>query len=348
MLSELLDLPDEFSGVLTTGGLASNLLGLACARQWIGQRHGVDVAEEGIHALEGKRILVLGTMPHQSITKAMGILGLGRKVRHVLPEKGRTARICVKDLETLLSTAAGDETISGCVVIAQAGEVNTSDCDDIAFISSVCKRYGAWLHVDGAANLLARCSPTYADYLNSLELADSITGDAHKWLNQPYDCGIFFTRHAAIHQAAFSSTASYLGASAGFAPINLGIENSRRFRALPLWFSLNVYGRAGFQQIVERTCSFAKALGTWIEESSEYELLEPVRLNTVLFRARGTPKQTATVLTAVNATGKLFMTPTQWLGSPAIRAAIANWSTAEGDLPIVIEGLKQGYRAAMG
>ncbi|MEF9671692.1 pyridoxal-dependent decarboxylase [Pseudomonas sp. PCH446] len=43
-----------------------------------------------------------------------------------------------------------------------------------------------------------------------LELADSITADAHKWLNVPYDCGIAFTRHVALHERAFSADAPYV------------------------------------------------------------------------------------------------------------------------------------------
>ncbi|KAJ3183415.1 hypothetical protein HDU87_006734 [Geranomyces variabilis] len=343
MIRDLLDLPKEYSGILTAGGTSSNTLALAIARQWVGRRAGVDIGEDGLQALGARRIRVFGTMAHQSISKATSTLGLGRSVVHVAPIAGSTTHMDPMALDKALAAAATTpELVAGCVVVIQSGEVNTSNCDSINGIAAVCKRRGAWLHIDGAANLLARASPTHAALLDGLELADSITGDCHKWFNVPYDCGVMLSRHPDAHAAAMTATAPYLGAVPSFAPINLSLDNSRRFRALPLWMALQAYGRKGFAEIVDRTCRFAAALGAWVDASANYELLQPVCLNTVLFRVIAVDvaqDRTKAVLSRVNASGKVFMTGTVWAGRPAIRAAIANWRTTEDDLQIVTDAL---------
>ncbi|KAI8593625.1 pyridoxal-dependent decarboxylase [Geranomyces variabilis] len=344
MMRDLIDLPKDYSGILTAGGTSSNTLALAIARQWVGRVAGVDIGEDGLQALGARRIRVFGTMAHQSISKSMGTLGLGRAVVHVAPIAGSTTHMDPTALDEALAAAATTpEAVAGCIVVIQSGEVNTSNCDSITAIAAVCKRRGAWLHVDGAANLLARASPNHATLLDGLELADSITGDCHKWFNVPYDCGVMLSRHPDVHAAAMTATAPYLGAVSSFAPINLSLDNSRRFRALPLWMALQAYGRNGFAEIVDRTCRFAAALGEWVHASADYELLQPVCLNTVLFRviaaANPAEDRTKAVLARVNASGKVFMTGTVWAGRSAIRAAISNWRTSENDLQIVTDAL---------
>ena len=54
-LRELFGLPADWDGVLVTGGQMANFTGLAAARQWWGERHGVDVSVEGSPGCRGLR-----------------------------------------------------------------------------------------------------------------------------------------------------------------------------------------------------------------------------------------------------------------------------------------------------
>lgn len=54
------------------------------------------------------------------------------------------------------------------------------------------------MHIDAAFAAFAPLDPSFAHYGPHLALADSITSDAHKWLNVPYDCGLFFSRRMSI------------------------------------------------------------------------------------------------------------------------------------------------------
>src|ERR1700722_2318197 len=103
-----------------------------------------------------------------------------------------------------------------------------------------------------------------------MDIADSITGDAHKLFNVPYDCGLFFSRHPAISLEVFGNPGAPYLASGGdhadliFPPLNIGIENSRRFRALPLYASLRTYGADWYQGMLERQIRTARLIAKWI------------------------------------------------------------------------------------
>lgn len=76
--------------------------------------------------------------------------------------------------------------------------------------------------------------------------------------------------------------------------------------------------------------------GQFIQESKHFELLVPVRLNTVCFTLKGKENQDKVnaYLTLLNDTGKVFMTPTIYNGQKGIRAAFVNWRTTENDIAL--------------
>ena len=120
-------------------------------------------------------------------------------------------------------------------------------------------------------------------------------------------------------------------------------ENSRRLKALPVWFSLMAYGKKGYQDIVENSIEMANYLGQFIEKSTAFELLAPVRLNNVCFTLKGAENQEKVplFLTNLNDTGKVFMTPTVYNGKKGIRASFVNWRTTTQDIEIVINEMNK-------
>jgi glutamate/tyrosine decarboxylase-like PLP-dependent enzyme len=199
--------------------------------------------------------------------------------------------------------------------------------------------------VDAAFGGFAAASPLYSHYIKGLALADSVTIDAHKWLNVPYDSAMQFSKHRSLHIKVFRNNAAYLG-DPSLMPDSMHVtpENSRRFRALPAWFSLIAYGREGYQDIIERNCTAAKRLADLLQTSKEFKILAPVRMNVVCFTLNTgnvTFDLIKSFLQDVRDDGQVFFTPTIYQGTPAIRAAISNWQTSISDVELGFEVLKK-------
>ena len=335
-LLELFQLPSSWSGTVTTGATMANLSGLAAARQWASLQLGFDAARDGLGGYPAIPV-ISSTEAHQSAIKALGILGLGRNTLTLIPSHDGVIDLAA--LDRALSTTSGPA-----IVIANAGEVNTGAFDPIRAMAESCSTHpgGAWLHVDGAFGLYAALSPAHRPLLDGIDLADSVASDAHKWLNVPYDCGIVFVRDPAYLRGAFSTAAAYLSgdpSSAVWNALDFSAENSRRFRALSVWCALRSAGRAGYQEIVERSISNAVAFGQWITTQPHLELMAPVHLNIVCFRAcQGTNGAAADdvlnakLVESVQAGGIAYVTGTRWRDSAAIRAAFDNWATTTEDV----------------
>ncbi len=337
LLRALFTLPESFTGAFVSGATQANFVALATARQWAVARLGIDVSEQGLWNVPP--IPVLGGSPHASISKALSMLGMGRQTLEVLPYLPGRMAVDPEALQKRLAALNGTPAI----VVASAGEVNTGDFDDLEMLAQLCQKYGAWLHVDGAFGLFAACDPAHAHLLRGLDAADSIISDGHKWLNVPYDSGFVFTRHLALHQQVFKVTAAYLGDSSDLS--HRTPENSRRFRALPTWMTLMAYGRTGYRELIARSCSLAQQLAQGLESSSYFELLAPVHLNIVCFALRGADAtQRNHFLEALKKDGRVLLSSTFFAGKPAIRAAFANWSTREQDIPLILDVLEQCAR----
>ncbi|MBP6018218.1 MAG: aspartate aminotransferase family protein [Burkholderiaceae bacterium] len=337
-LRELFGLDTAHQGAFVTGATMSNMVGLAIAREWLGQQQGIDVSQQGVAALGD--VTILSGAPHSSIYKALSMLGLGRQaVKSVALLPGREA-IDLTQLEAALQVANGPV-----IVVANAGTVNTVDFDDLAAIVALKQRYSFWLHVDGAFGAFAALSPSLSHWVQGLDAADSICIDCHKWLNVPYDSAVQFTRHRDLQLRVFQNSAAYLGMPTENPDfVHLTPENSRRLRALPAWFTLAAYGRAGHRDIVERNVACAHRLGELISQDSRLQLLAPVILNVVCFTLAGGPDQEAiqAYLERIGASGQVFLTATVLHGLWAVRAAFSNWQTQAADVDRVFAAIQAG------
>lgn len=339
LLRNLLGLPDTFSGGFVSGATMSNFTGLAVARQWWGQQYGMDIAKEGFRS----EIKIFAGVPHSSVFKSLSMLGIGSRNMEIVntASEDREA-IGIKDLIDKIERLNGQPFI----LISSAGTVNTVDFDDLLVISLLKRKFKFWWHIDAAFGAFAACSTNYSHLLNGWEYADSIAVDCHKWLNVPYESAVAFLRNEydALQVNTFqNSNAPYLGnPSDNFSYMNFLPENSRRLKALPAWFTIMAYGKAGYNSIVDNCIDMALQLGNYIAESKQFELLAPVRLNTVCFTLsnNASNEKIDEMLTKINNSKKVFMTPTVLNGKKGIRAAFVNWRTSEEDVEIVKQVLK--------
>jgi glutamate/tyrosine decarboxylase-like PLP-dependent enzyme len=338
-LKELFGLPGSWGGVLTTGATMANFTGLGAARRWWAQEHGIDLDEQGFAGLPPVPVLTSGYL-HGSAVKALAMLGIGRaRVRRFSADAaGRLDRAALSAALTELAGAPA-------IVIANAGEVNAGDFDPIEEMVELAHANHAWVHVDGAFGLFARCSTLAAGLARGIEGADSVIADGHKWLNVPYDCGFAFVRDPELMHGAFQIGGPYLPIGTDERPsfADFGPEASRRARALAVWATLKAYGRTGYREMVDRHIGLAQRVGEAVEAAPDFELLAPVQLNVVCFRYR--PRDVAEAEldelnrrlgAAILADGRVFYGTTVYAGKVAFRPAISNWRTTEPDVDLIV------------
>lgn len=344
-LKDLFGLPQDFGGVLTPSATFANLTGLAAARYWWADRHGVNVVAQGLLGLPQLPVLTSGYV-HASTRKALQILGCGRDTLRTFV-RDDAGRIDLAALERALIELDG----APAVIVGNLGEVNAGDSDPIDELADLAEQYRAWLHVDGAFGLFAAISPRTAHLARGVERADSITADGHKWLNVPQESGFAFVKDSSILGKAFG------GWGAAYLPTlddeqisyNMhGPESSRRARAFPIWATLRAYGRAGYREMVERHLDVAAHLGRIVDDAPDFELLAPVQLCVTCFRYRppGVPDSDLDALNArlgaaILEDGRVYVGTTTYRGVTALRPTFVNWRITEPEADLLVQVIRE-------
>src|SRR5215469_15767922 len=180
---ELLGLPAGTSGGFVTGATMANATCLAAARDAVLTQAGWDAAGQGLTGAPPVTVAV-GAEVHTVVGKALGLIGLGRDRKTILPADGQ-GRIDPSGLPRLKAPA---------IVCLQAGNVNSGASDPFPALIEWAREQGAWIHIDGAFGLWAAASPAVASQAAGMAAADSWAADCHKWLNTTYDCGVALVR----------------------------------------------------------------------------------------------------------------------------------------------------------
>jgi len=354
-LKEMLGYPAEASGLLVSGGSMANLVGIAVARN---ARAQADVAQAGLKALPRQMVLYGSTETHNSVHKAVSLLGLGRGALREIPVDA-DYRIDVAALRRAIEEDREAGLHPFCVV-GNAGTVNTGAIDALPELADLCKTENLWFHVDGAFGALAAIAPNQKALVRGMERADSLAFDLHKWMYVPYEVGCALVRWPEQHRATFVSPADYLahlgrGLPAG--PIwfsEYGVQLSRGFRALKVWMSLKEHGVAKYGRLVEQNCEQAKYLEALVEKEPDLELMAPVSLNIVCFRyaPRGVEDAKADavneeILYGLQESGTAVPSSTLLRGRFALRVCICNHRTRREDLDLLVrEVMERGCAAA--
>ncbi|HEY2357318.1 MAG TPA: pyridoxal-dependent decarboxylase [Phenylobacterium sp.] len=341
-LKQIFDLPNGTSVGFVTGTQMAHMTCLAAARHALLRDRGWDVERKGLSGAPSIRILANGDR-HGSSDRAVRFLGLGSDaiVPLALDDQGRVTA----DILSAALAASTDPTI----VILQAGELNCAAFDPFEDLAPLARAAGAWVHVDGAFGLWAKASPRFRHLVQGLELCDSWTTDAHKYLSVPYDSGLAFVRDAEAHRAAMTLSTSYLPAGAARDQIDWNPEFSRRARGFAVYAALRELGREGLADLVERTCSHAQAIVAGVGALPGALLVAEPVLNQGLVRflssAPGATeadhdRRTDEVIAAINATGEAFFGGVTWRGRRCMRVSVCNWRTSEEDVARAVAAAK--------
>ena len=332
----------SFSGTLTGGGSAANLMALAMARE-----SRIPANDRGIFSA-GTGVVYASEQVHMAIPKAVAMLGIGREnLRYVRCDDAYRMRPSELDRAIAADKMLGRRPIA---VVASAGTVNTGSIDPLSETAAIARAHNLWLHVDGAYGALAAIAAPKK--FVGLADADSVSLDPHKWLYQPLDCGCLLYRDAEIARKTFAYTGSYARQLSsdpieGFAFFEESMELSRRFRALKLWLSLRHHGLQAFRAAIRKNLDQAQRLATAIKSSDDFELVAPVELSAVCFRHLATydvseqarNRFNLALLKKVVSRGRIYLSNAELTGRFCLRACIVNHLTDDKDIDTVIPEL---------
>ncbi len=347
-MARLFGLPQGASGIMCTGTSSATLLGLAVARQ---QALGSDVRRRGNAASRGL-VAYCSQQAHVSVVKAIELLGLGSEALRSVPVLDDYSMDCAA-----LAIMLADDIQQGLqpfAVVSCVGSVNTGAIDDLNRINQLCGEAGIWHHVDGAFGALAILSDNLKPQLEGIEKADSIAFDFHKWMHVSYAAGCLLVRDGELHRQTFETSAAYLQnetrgmAGGGPWPSEYGIDLSRGFAALGVWFQLKEIGTAKLGSAIYRNCLQANWLGERVSSNPLLELLAPVTLNIVCYRYRHAALSLAEhnelnrhIVVELQCRGIAAPSTTTLHGIAAIRVCIANHRTRKTDLEVLLQATVQ-------
>ena len=303
-------------------------------------------ADTGVHAIDGQPVLYLSAEAHHSFLKIAHLSGIGRAaVQHV--DVDGHLRMDVRDL-TQRITADRAKGLNPFMIVATAGTTAAGAIDPLAAIAALARQEDLWLHVDAAWGGAAVVSPNLRSHLAGIELADSITCDAHKWLSVPVAAGMFFTRHREPILEAFRVEASsYVPPAVAdtFDPYVTTIQWSRRFIGLKLFMTLAEVGWDGMAQLIEHQSRMSELVRTRLE-SMGWIVVNDSPLAVVCFTHPHIESGRTTVSDVVDrvvGSGRAWISQVRLSGPTpiALRACITSHRTQPADIDILVAELER-------
>ncbi len=355
-LRQMMGLDAGFDGIIYDTASVASMHAIAAARENLNLR----IREDGMSGRPDLPILRLyvSEQAHSSIEKAALTLGLGQRSVCQIPTDTEF-RMDASSLARAIEEDKRAGALPFCTV-ATVGTTSTSSIDPVPAIADICEEHKIWLHVDAAYAGSAAILPEMRHILQGSERADSLVTNPHKWLFTPFDLSVLYSRRMDVLRRAFSLVPEYLKTSEAETVRNgmdYGIQLGRRFRALKLWMIIRYFGHEGLAARIREHCRLAQAFAAWVEDSPDWELLAPVPLSLVCFRAcprvEGETEDARaarldalneTLMNNLNATGEIFFSHTRLNDVYTLRLAIGNIRTTEAHIRRAWELLNEEMR----
>jgi glutamate/tyrosine decarboxylase-like PLP-dependent enzyme len=345
-LADLTGYQRDCSGLMVSGGTMANFLAFVAARSALAPW---DLRRSGSYGDRPLLTVYVSRETHTWIEKAADVCGMGTDAIRWI-DADRQGRMRVDLLRDRLKTDLRDGRFPF-LVVGTAGSVSTGAVDPLRDLSTLCREFGCWFHVDGAYGAVASVLPEAPDDLHALALADSIAIDPHKWLYCPIEAACVLTKHKDALQAAFGYRPDYYHFDEKQPAVTnyyeLGMQNTRGFRALKVWLALRQAGRTGFRDSVRGDIRLAESLFAQLAGHPEFET-NSVHLSIVTFRyvPHGIERNDAAAdayLNALNRSllaelqngGELFLSNAIADGRYLLRTCIVNFRTLQQDIEAI-------------
>lgn len=281
-MADLLGMKPGSGGIFLPGSSLGNFLALVLARA---TRLTTDCKRD-----ERPPVVLCSDAAHYSIANAVSLMGLDRK-NLVLIATNDANEILIDDFAEQIKRCL-DEGRRPFAAVATLGLTVTGGFDPIAQMAEWCTRYDIHLHADAAFGGGMALTDRRDPYLSGIELADTVTWDAHKWLHAPLTTTVLLTPQPQILKAAFNPDAPYLfhdfDDQSGLTE-DLGHFTpmcGKQFHALPIWLMFKAYGSDWFRTQAQARLVMVDAFAAEVKADPELELAFDPRSPVLCFRYR--------------------------------------------------------------
>lgn len=275
-------------GAFCSGGTVANLTALWVARNNLLKADGEfkGVAREGLfkalkhYGYEGLAVLV-SDRGHYSLKKSADVLGIGQDAVIAIPCDKDNKIDCDKLAQRCAELA--QQKIKVMAIVGVAGTTETGNVDPLVEMAAIAKQYNTHFHVDAAWGGATLLSNKYRELLAGVELADSVTIDAHKQMYVPMGAGlVVFKNPASV--AAIEHHAEYILRKGSKDLGSHTLEGSRPGMAMLVYASMHIISRPGFEMLINQSIEKAKLFAQMISAQDDFELVTEPELCLLTYR----------------------------------------------------------------
>ncbi|EEZ81549.1 pyridoxal-dependent aspartate 1-decarboxylase PanP [Vibrio alginolyticus] len=356
-------------GAFCSGGTIANITALWVARNKALRANGSfkGVEKEGLfkammhYGYDGLAVLV-SERGHYSLKKAADVLGLGQEGL-VAVKTDANNRIIVNDLKAKI-VELEKQNIKPIAVIGVAGTTETGNVDPLPEIAEVCQAHGCHFHVDAAWGGATLMSNHHRHLLKGVEMADSVTIDAHKQLYIPMGAGMVLFKDPDAMKS-IEHHAQYILRKGSKDLGSHTLEGSRSGMAMLVYAAMHIISRPGYELLIDQSIEKARYFADLIKQQDDFELVSepelclltyrylPPFIREVLAQAEGSQKEqlnelinelTQFIQKRQRETGKSFVSrtrlnPDQWqrMNTIVFRVVLANPLTTKEMLSSVLD-----------
>ena len=262
---------DATLGNMVNGGTMGNLTALSVALEsqmpGLRKKGFLTVLREkdytGFAVLASARV-------HYSVKKSLATLGLGEDALCVIPTDENN-RIRLDLLEERIAELKRRK-VKILALIGVAGTTETGSIDPLEELGRIAQREDIWFHVDAAWGGALLLAEKYRDMFHGIEMADSVVIDGHKlfWVSMAQGMVLFKSDKSLNH---LLHTANYIIRKSSGDLGRTSLEGSRRFDALKLWFSFQLFGLTGYEALLDQCTRLATSMRDLVMQDPDFELI---------------------------------------------------------------------------
>jgi len=348
-LCEFIGVSTNYGGILVSGGNMANFTAFLAARTAKAPKN---IKEDGISNTINKMTVYCSKTTHAWVEKAVILFGLGtNSIRWI--ETDSSNRMDNHILEKSIRKDL-DNNFKPLMVIGTAGDVSTGVVDKLKDISKICKKYDLWFHIDGAYGIPASIIPEFKKMFEGVEEADSIALDPHKWLYNPLESGCTLVKNPQHLLDTFSSHPEYYNFSNNEEELTknyyeYGLQNSRGFRALKTWLTIQQIGRSGYEKLISEDIELSKLLFELAQNHSELKAIsQNLSITTFRYIPMEYTKKTQSndtylnelneeLLNELQTGGEVFLSNAIINGQYCLRTCIVNFRTSKKDIKEIVD-----------